>query len=242
MSPAFRAALETLFRAGFAEFVAERKRLAAELKAAGEKDASARLAKLARPPVSAWAVNQLWWNERDAFEALLKAAAAVKRGERDASKQHRDALSTLRQHAATLLLDAGNAASEATLRRIATTLSAVAAIGGFEPDAPGTLTADRDPPGFETFVASATTPAREAPPSRAERDAAAAQQRAEEEERKRRAAERERLSEQLRQAQQLKGSQQREIMRLRAELEAAEQDLKRSQALLTELETRLSSL
>jgi hypothetical protein len=242
VSQAFRAALETLFRAGFADFVAERKRLVTELKAAGEKDEAAQLGKLGRPPVSAWAVNQLWWNEREAFEALLAAAAAVKRGEREASKQHRDALSALRQRATTLLQDAGNAASEGTLRRIATTLSAVAATGGFEPDAPGTLTADRDPPRFETFVASAAPEAREAPPSKTERDAAAAQRRAEEEERQRRAAERERLSEQLREAQHLKGSQQREITRLRAELEAAEQDLKRSQALLSELETKLSSL
>jgi hypothetical protein len=38
--------------------VAERRQLAGELKAAGDKDA-AKLAKLARPPISAWAVDQL---------------------------------------------------------------------------------------------------------------------------------------------------------------------------------------
>jgi hypothetical protein len=251
VSQRLETAREALFRAGFGDFVTERKRLAAELKAAGAKDEAALLAKLPRPPVSAWAVNQLWWNERDAFEALLAAAAGVKRGERDAGKQHREALASLRQRAGALLQEAGNAASEGTLRRIATTLSAVAASGSFEPDAPGMLSADRDPPGFETFVASAAPVVREAAPSKTEREeapskaareAAAAQRRAEEEERKRRQAERERLSEALREAQHLKGTQQREVARLQRELETAEQGLKDTQTLLADLETKLSSL
>ena len=72
--------IETLYRARLADFVAERKRLANELKAAGDKQLSGRVAKLGRPSVSAWAVNQLWWHERETFEALLGAAARMKNG------------------------------------------------------------------------------------------------------------------------------------------------------------------
>jgi hypothetical protein len=155
----FADAVEALFRVPLNEFVAERKRLAGELKASGDKQAATKLSQLARPSVSAWAVNQLWWRQRPAFEALLQAAAAVKSGDREASKQHREALAELRQHATALLEQAGNAASEGTLRRVATTLSALAAAGGFTPDTPGALITDRDPPGFETFVAGSPRPA-----------------------------------------------------------------------------------
>src|SRR6478609_4308417 len=156
-------AIAALYRAPLTDFVAERKRLAGELKQSGDKDGAARLAKLARPPVSAWAVNQLWWLERGAFEELLTAAARVKAGDREASRAHREALGSLRETAARLLRESGNAAADTTLRRVTTTLSAIAATGSFAPDPPGALAADRDPPGFEAlgFVAAApreTTP------------------------------------------------------------------------------------
>jgi uncharacterized protein with WD repeat len=259
LTVSFENALETLFRAALGDFVAERKRLAGELKAAGDKDAAAKLSKLARPSVSAWTVNQLWWRQRQAFEALLAAAGRVKSGEREANKAHREALAELRQQASALLEEAGNAASEGTLRRIATTLSALAATGGFEPDPPGALVTDRDPPGFETFVMSPADSAPraavtaqsatgklqkedEAERRRAEKEAEAEARRAEEAERARRKAERERLSTALREAQHAKAAQQREVARLKGDLESAEQDLKQTQILLAEIEAELASL
>ncbi len=248
---AYDDAVATLFQASHADFVAERKRLAVELKATGDVDASTRLAKLGRPPVSAWAVNQLWWREREAFEALIAVAARVKVGDREASKAHRDALLGLRQRATRLLQEAGNAATESTRRRLTTTLSAVAASGGFEPDAPGALGADRDPPGFEALgFATATSSEPLAAESaerpreddRARRAAEAEKRRVEEAERQRRLAERERLSAMLREAEQLRDAQHREVVRLRSELETAEQSLKKSQALLADLEAELASL
>jgi hypothetical protein len=246
---AYDDAVATLFQASLGDFVAERKRLAAALKAGGDVAASTRLAKLARPSVSAWAVNQLWWQEREAFDALLAAAARVKIGDREAGKEHREALARLREHATRILQEAGNAATETTLRRLLTTLSSVAAIGGFQPDPPGALVADRDPPGFETlgFGASTATPAAPSPPqpsadSSDRRAEEAERRRAEEAERQRRAAERERLSTELRSAEQRREAQQRDVSRLRSELEAAEQGLKQSQALLRELEAELANL
>lgn len=242
MSAAFDAAVETLFQAALSDFVAERKRLTAELKAGGDAAGAANVSKMARPSVSAWTVNQLWWKERAAFEALLGAAAQVKSGDRDASKQHREALAELRERATAILKEAGNAASEGTLRRIATTLAALAASGGFEPDPPGALVADRDPPGFETFVASAVPSTPKAPAVTAKKDEAVAQRRAEEEERKRRAAERERLSAALQDAKRIKSEQQREVTRLESDLSSARQSLAETQALLGEIAEKLASL
>lgn len=241
---AYDDAVATLHRGSFADFVQERKRLAAELKAAGEKEAAARLAKLARPPVSAWAVNQLWWREREAFDALIEAAAQVKAGARDASRTHREALAELRERAARLLQEAGNAAAEPTLRRVTTTLSAIAAIGSFDPDPPGALSADRDPPGFEALGFGAM-PAKAAEPVREDggrRAAEAERRRAEAEAEKRRQAEREQLMGKLREARALQTAQHRELSRLRAEVETAEQGLKETQALLARLEDELTNL
>jgi hypothetical protein len=260
----YDAAVTTLYQASLSDFVAERKRLSAELKAAGDKETAARFAKLGRPPVSAWAVNQLWWREREAFEALLEAAKRVKVGDREASQAHRQALAKLRDAAARLLQESGNAASDGTLRRVATTLSALAATGGFAPDPPGALSADRDPPGFEALgfgapaAATGAAPSPETPsesaenPQAAERRRAeeaekrraeeAEKRRAEEAERQRRLAERERLSALLRDAEVLRDANQRDVSRLRGELETAEQSLKKTQALLADLEQQLANL
>ncbi len=139
-----------LFRAPFDEFVATRDRLVGELKARGDKPGwRARSRKRKRPSISAWAVNQLWWHARADVEALFAVAERVRGGDLAASGAHREALAKLRARAAALL---GGAPAESVLRRVATTLSAVAANGGFDPDPPGALIADRDPPGFEALA------------------------------------------------------------------------------------------
>jgi hypothetical protein len=147
-------AVASLFQVPLDRFVTERKRLAGELKAAGDKPGAAKLAKLARPPISAWVVDQLWWRHRAAFDALLETAQRLRDGKLDAMAAHREAIAKLRAHAAHVLADAEHGATEATLRRVTQTLSALAATGGWEPDLPGALSADRDPPGFEAIGVS----------------------------------------------------------------------------------------
>jgi hypothetical protein len=144
-------AVASLFQVPVDQFVAERKRLAGELKAAGDKEGAARLAKLARPPISAWVVNQLWWHARADFETIFETARRLRAGAREAMGAHREAIAKLRAQAARILTDAEHGATEATLRRVTQTLSALAAAGGWEPDLPGALSADRDPPGFEAI-------------------------------------------------------------------------------------------
>jgi hypothetical protein len=150
----YAGAIEELFRAPLDSFVAERQRLAAELKRAGDAAAAARLSKIARPSISAWAVNQLWWRARHDVENLFEAAADVRASDasdRQAGNAYRAALQSLRERASTLLGEAGHAPSEVTLRRVTSTLAALAAAGGFEPDAPGALSKDREPPGFDAM-------------------------------------------------------------------------------------------
>ncbi len=167
MAIGYGAAVALLYRAPLDQFVAERKRLAQELKAAGDKENAGRLSKLPRPPLSAWAVNQLWWHSREAFEQLLAAAERLRAGDLGAGAVHREVLAKLRARAAALLSEHGHAAPDATLRRVAATLAALAANGGFEPDPPGALGADRDPPGFDAAAAmtlSSRAEPRAAPP------------------------------------------------------------------------------
>jgi hypothetical protein len=172
MAASYDDAVAELYRAAHDGFVPERKRLAAELKAAGDKPGAARLLKLGRPTLSAWAVNQLWWQARDSFEQLFAAAARLRAGDQTGAADRREAVATMKARAASILVQAGHAVNEATLRRVTTTLSALAAAGGFEPDAPGALSADRDPPGFDAAglagfgasTSSAGSPAAPQPP------------------------------------------------------------------------------
>jgi hypothetical protein len=144
-------AAEALYGAPLRQFVEERKRLAADLRAAGDRAAAAAVAKLARPSMSAWVVNQLWRQANEDMQALFAAGAKLRGGDFGAGAAQRVALAALRKRAAEVLRSDGHAASEGTLLRVQTTLQALSAIGGFAPDAPGRLTEDRDPPGFEVL-------------------------------------------------------------------------------------------
>src|SRR5882724_9686262 len=118
MAMSYDNAVVTLYQAPLDEFVAARKRLGAELKASGDKAGAARLAKLGRPTIAAWAVNQLWWQARESFDELLAAGQRLRAGDRAATAPHREAIAKLRARAATLLGATGHAATEATLRRL----------------------------------------------------------------------------------------------------------------------------
>ena len=181
-------AKEALFRAPHAEFVAERKRLAGELKAAGHKDAGAALLKTARPLISTWAVNQLWWVERETFDAMLDTAKKVRKGDLSVMGDHKAALAALRTRAAGLLVEAGNAAADATLHRVGFTLSAIAARGDFGTSEPGMLSEDLEAPGFASLgIVSASVPDPAGPPLK--KAAAVAEQKRDEEREAQEAAE-----------------------------------------------------
>ncbi len=153
--------VDALFRLPLSEFIAARKALVARLKQAGRGSEADRVKALVKPSISAWAVNQLYWKYREAFDRLIatgqrfrKAQTSGKVAEmRGALDARREALSDLAQLATALMSDAGYHPTPDTIHRITTTLEAMSAYASL-PDAPspGRLTQDVDPPGFDSFA------------------------------------------------------------------------------------------
>ena len=152
--------IDALFELPWVEFTGARNTLAAQLKKSGRGDEAVRVKALAKPPVSAWAVNQLYWNHREAFDQLIasgerfhKAQTSGKMAEmRTALDARREALAELTDLATSLLQDADHNPSLDTIRRVTTTLEGMSVYASrSDAPRPGRLTHDVDPPGFESF-------------------------------------------------------------------------------------------
>jgi hypothetical protein len=266
---AYEETLHELYQVPVDRFVEERKRLAGELKTAGDAAGAKRLLARKRPPVSAWVVNQLYWHARDAFDEMLATAEQLRKGHLKASSAHRDAIAKLRKRAFAILEDAGHAATEATLRRVTTTLSALAASGSWQPDLPGTLAADLDPPGFEALgissvasddddgdepVATPRDGKAELANARAahgkqQDDHAEQHRRAEmeekrraEEERKRKRAERHELEAALRSAKVELSDRERAVKQLDKQLDKAQKDVAAARETVEDIESKIAAL
>jgi hypothetical protein len=176
---AIESTAEVLYAGSLRDFANDRKRLATELRQAGNRAAATAVAQLPRPTLSAWLVNRLWRQVRPEFDALFGTAARIRGGELGAVPEQRAALARLRELAAELLRADGHAAAEGTLTRTSTTLQALAAAGSFDPDPPGRLVADRDPPGFESMAGVSLGGPSRAPVGRATTERPAAEQAAE---------------------------------------------------------------
>jgi ElaB/YqjD/DUF883 family membrane-anchored ribosome-binding protein len=74
------------------EFVAERKRLAKELRGAGEREAAAELSRFPKPTPPAWALNQLAREEPDTVAGWLDAAAGLRDATENAGRSSGDAV------------------------------------------------------------------------------------------------------------------------------------------------------
>ena len=235
--------LQALYTAPLASFVTERSRLAAELRTAGKGDAGKELARRRRPTVSAWAVNQLYWHEREAFDALFAAAARLRKGDLKETGAYREALRELHRRAAEILRKSPHTPTDTTMRRVTGTLAAVAAAGSFDPDPPGALTADREPPGFEAVDAVPTTEPAKSRGSEPERTAAQSEERAREQaEAKARQTERQRLVAALREAQAVVRDRERAAALLEKELHAAEKAVENARGVVRDLERGLEKL
>jgi hypothetical protein len=158
--------VDALFQLPLAEFTGARNTLAAQLKKSGRGSEAIQVKALAKPSISAWAVNQLYWNDREAFDRLItsgerfhKAQTSRSAGKvadmREALDARRETLTHLSTLATSLLRDAGHNPSPETVHRVTTTLEAMSAYAS-RSDAPraGRLTEDVDPPGFELFGSS----------------------------------------------------------------------------------------
>ncbi len=184
--------LDRLFAVEPATFVAERDRIARELRGEGRREEAEQVKSLRKPTVSAWAVNQLARQNRREVDLLLDASHRLRQAQQgllagddprtfdEARQGQRDALGNLRR-AASGILGAADRESETTLNRIMRTLQAAAvAPEGRELLARGRLTGDLEATGFDLVapVAEGSAPPRPAARLKAVKDRTAPRKRA----------------------------------------------------------------
>ena len=133
--------IDQLYQLPLDEFTAARNALA---KDAGDR--ATEVKKLEKPNLAAWTVNQLYWKERDAYEAVIAAAGKMRAAYkqmlagksadvRAAEEVHQEALQEARQAARRILDAGGHPNPDAVMMPVAETLDA---LPGDEP--PGRLT------------------------------------------------------------------------------------------------------
>jgi hypothetical protein len=168
MAPrALDAQIDRLYQLPLDQFTGERNALA---KTAGQD--AARVRALVKPPIAAWAVNQLYWQKRDVWDALVAAAENARRAHkavlagrsgdvRSANQVHDEAVEAAVKATLALLADTDNPATDATKQAITTTIRA---LPGDEP--PGRLTRTLQPGGFEMLAGLSVAPGTGARPSK----------------------------------------------------------------------------
>ena len=142
--------IDRLYQLPLEEFTPARNALA---KTAGAE--AGRIRALTKPPIAAWAVNQLYWQQGDIWNDLIAAAENARKAHRAvlagragdvraAGKVHEDAIERALKATLALLAAADHPATDATRHAVATTLRALPA-----EEPPGRLTRALQPAGFE---------------------------------------------------------------------------------------------
>jgi hypothetical protein len=155
-------AVDLVYGADLDAFVAERARVARELRDAGDGAGSEQVVKLKKPTVAAWALNQLTRRKRRDVDLLLDAGHRLRQAQEGvvggadrasfekAQKTQRDALRRLTQEASQLV----GGASPAVRSQISATLRAAAVSEeGRELLARGRFTVPLEAEGFDVFAA-----------------------------------------------------------------------------------------
>jgi hypothetical protein len=141
------AALDELYASDPGDFVATRKRLATDLRAAGDTGGAKELQAARRPSTAAWALNQLARREADLVDELLERSSELQAAQtragsgppetlREAMRAHRTALD---QATAAALAILGDRANDGFRSEIVSTLRSASA----EADTGGLLRAGR---------------------------------------------------------------------------------------------------
>ena len=229
--------LDRLFQLPLEEFTAARNALAQRLGRPAIKS-------LAKPHAAAWAVNQLFWRDRQLFDALVRASEALRAEHRKllagkaadvrrAETVHREALRDARDAVRRILDGSGQPSSPTTLASVTETLQALPA-----GERPGRLARPLKPGGFEALAGarfSDTPPAlrvvrsHEPPSPKDTRAAKAREKQAREEQR--------RAEQEARAAQAEVARTEAAVKRARAAVEKAEQQVERLRAALEEART-----
>jgi hypothetical protein len=152
------------------KFTAARNALAKQLRAEGRRDEAARVGKLRRPPVTAWALNQVARRQPDLIGAVMaaggrlraameKAMAGDPSGLRDAQAAQRRAVDAAVAAAVRCLETAGHPGTEAAKHRMGATMgAAVVDEAVAEQLRDGVLEGDRSAPGFGLDAISVAGP------------------------------------------------------------------------------------
>jgi hypothetical protein len=157
-----RAKAADLYGLPLEEFTKARDALAKEVRQAGDKEAADEIKALRKPPVSAWAVNQLARRHPQELKALVKAGEGLRKAQRaavggggpdalrDATRAHRDRLEELTSIARHEL-----GAESATLQRVVQNLR-TASVDKEASKAllAGTLTGDFEQAGFGQLLSA----------------------------------------------------------------------------------------
>ena len=157
--------LDELYGLPLDEFTAARNELSKRLKREGDERAED-VRRLAKPTVAVWALNQLARREPLAVRRLLAAGAALRKALASggaafakAQREEREALQFLTDRARALLEGAGRAAGDATLERIAATLSVAAVDESARAHLKsGRLEAELEPTGFDALAGMKVSP------------------------------------------------------------------------------------
>jgi hypothetical protein len=166
-------AIDRLFRLPLEEFIEARNTLAGRLRKAGRREDESSVRTLPKPSVTAWAVNQVWWTDRHAFEAMIEAGRRLRdaqqaslRGEgsnvREAVEARQDAIAAVLD-LAVRAMGGTDRVGPAMRQRIGATCDALAT-GEMPPGTrPGRLTQDLQPAGLgalsSLMSAAASAPA-----------------------------------------------------------------------------------
>jgi hypothetical protein len=158
--------IDRLFQLSPNEFTKARNALAAQAGSAG-----AEIRRLEKPPLAAWAVNQLFWKRRSVYDALIESAEALRRANkavltghkadiRAAGRAHEEALDAALKETVAVSEADGQAITDATRQAISKTLRALPS-----EDTPGRLTRTLQPGGFEMLagISPAARPPKAAP-------------------------------------------------------------------------------
>jgi hypothetical protein len=142
--------IDHLYQLPLDQFTTARNALA---KQAGTDGAQIR--DLEKPAVAAWAVNQLYWHRRVAYDELIQAAEALRAAHkavlggraadlRGTGQAHEKQIDQATKATLAVLADQGQPVTDATKQAIVTTLRALPVEGP-----PGRLTRPQQPGGFE---------------------------------------------------------------------------------------------
>lgn len=156
--------LDHLYGLDPAEFVAERDRLARELRDAGRRDEAEQLKSMRKPSVSAWTINQLARRDRRDVDLLLDAGHRLREAQQgvlagkdrtrldEARQTEHEALESLRDAAGGILAEAGRGGEQALNRVMQTLQAAAVSAEGRELLARGRFTGDLEATGFELLA------------------------------------------------------------------------------------------